>query len=37
MIASIDMAGVKYTIDDTTKKYVMRKMTAFCHGTHATA
>jgi len=26
MIASIDMAGVKYTIDDTTKKYVMRKI-----------
>jgi len=26
MIASIDMAGVKYTIDDTTKKYVLRKI-----------
>lgn len=26
MIASIDMAGVKYTIDDTTKKYVIRKI-----------
>jgi putative sigma-54 modulation protein len=26
MIASIDMSGVKYTIDETTKKYVMRKI-----------
>ena len=26
MIASIDMAGVKYTIDETTKKYVIRKI-----------
>jgi putative sigma-54 modulation protein len=26
MIASIDIAGVKYTIDETTKKYVMRKI-----------
>lgn len=26
MIASIDMAGVKYTIDEPTKQYVMRKI-----------
>ena len=26
MIASIDIAGVKYTVDETTKRYVMRKI-----------
>jgi len=26
MIGSIDIAGVKYTIDETTRKYVMRKL-----------
>ncbi len=26
MIAAIDMSGVKYTIDETTKKYVLRKI-----------
>ena len=26
MIASIDMAGVKYTIDETTRKYIMQKI-----------
>lgn len=26
MITSIDIAGVKYTVDDTTKKYVRRKI-----------
>ena len=26
MITSIDIAGVKYTVDDTTKKYVTRKI-----------
>jgi len=26
MIASIDIAGVKYNVDDTTMKYVLRKI-----------
>lgn len=28
MLTSIDLTGIKYTIDDTTRKYVMKKIGA---------